>query len=65
MTGLTGTIVELTTGQLMLSIVGPTGPGGATGMGGDGAASISVDNGPPPPGGDIGQQILVGDGAPT
>lgn len=47
---------------LMLSIVGPTGATGAAGSGD--IASIIVDSGPPPSGGVVGQQILVGGGAP-
>lgn len=52
--------------ELMISIVGPTGPTGASGSGsGTGGSNIFVEEGPPPSGGVVGQEILVGDGAPS
>lgn len=52
--------------DLMISIVGPTGPTGADGSGsGTGGSNIFVEEGPPPSGGVVGQEILVGDGAPS
>lgn len=48
--------------DLMISILGPT---GATGPGGvDGGTNIFVDDGAPPSGGTVGQEILVGEGPP-
>lgn len=58
-----GFVSDAATSQLMLSIVGATGP---TGPGSDDlGASIIEGDGDPPPGGVVGEQILVGDGDPT
>lgn len=48
---------------IMLSILGPTGPAGPSGVGG--GSNIFVESGDPPTGGVVGQQILVGSGAPS
>lgn len=46
---------------------GPSGKGGGTviGTGGDEGSSIIVGDGPPPEGGVVGQEILVGSGVPS
>jgi hypothetical protein len=58
-----GTVNNAGNEGLMLSIIGPTGPSGPSGVGG--GSNIFVEDGDPPTGGVVGQQILVGSGDPS